>query len=73
MKQSSIEWFFDELKRLNVTVPSESAVELSEIYKKAQDIHKDDIENAYLQGYAECDSYGVMCVDEYYEKTFKSE
>ena len=79
-KQSSIEWFFDELKRLNVTVPSESAIELLESYKKTKDMHKQEIVEAWdsaeancihrvIQERTDCLRYG----DEYYKNTYEKE
>ena len=71
MKQSSIEWFFDELKRLNVTVPSESAIELLESYKKTKQMHKQEIIEA-------CEEFlditlPIEVYKEYYKITYEKE
>ena len=79
-KQSSIQWFFDELKRLNVTVPSESAIELLESYKKTKEMHKQEIvefateydeycHNSFVQNRHQ----SIKSAEEIYNETFKSE
>lgn len=72
-KQSSIEWFFDELKRLNVTVPSESAIELLESYKKTKEMHKQEIIEAHYDWNRIIDKLPSRSAEEYYNKTFETE
>lgn len=43
-----------------------------EIIKNSKEIEKDNIENAYIQGFCHCDKKGVMDFEKYYKKTFKS-
>jgi len=33
---------------------------------------KDNIENAYIQGFCDCDKTGIMDVEKYYKQTFKN-
>jgi hypothetical protein len=35
------------------------------------EMEKQQIENAYLQGFAECDTHGIMSLDKYFNETFK--
>jgi hypothetical protein len=71
MKQSSIEWIYNNLKsHFEHDGDLLEAVKMS--FEQAKAMHKDEIENAYWDGGQWVPTVGSQC-EEYYNKTFKSE
>lgn len=70
MKQSSIEWFINELDK---TIPyqhiSTSQI-FTEIIEQAKAIHKDEIINAWKQGDGQYDKVAEKMSLEYYNEIF---
>lgn len=71
MKQTAVEWFFDNLKSHEI-----QAEHLS-IYEKAKAMEKDQIEDAHIEGQRVFDDYPHTewtnhQAEEYYNKTFKN-
>lgn len=70
--QTAIDWLNSEFERLS----NQIGVNLSwsivdDLIKQAKEKEKDQIENAYIQGFCECDNIGVMDTEKYYKNTFK--
>jgi hypothetical protein len=60
MRQSSIEWFLSEFeKQIQFKPNSELDIWFKELLPKAKELHKMEIEHAYLDG----DSNGCGCYD----------
>ena len=74
--QTSIEWLISEFeKQIEFRPDSELDIWFKELFPKAKELHKMEIENAYLDG----DSNGCGCYDwsteeqaeDYYKETYK--
>ena len=74
MKQTAVEWLIEHLN-LDETSPNYNNLTI----KKAKEMEKEQIEDAYEQGYTEDIPYPVsggyykMNAEQYYNETFKSE
>ena len=60
-KETAIDWFAEQY---NLVGTAE--------HEEAKERFRDQIENAYIQGFCECDSTGVMGVDEYFKESYGS-
>jgi uncharacterized protein (UPF0335 family) len=45
---------------------------IKRIDEELLEMEKNQIEDSYLQGFAECDATGIMDCEKYYNETFKS-
>ncbi len=71
MKQSSIEWIYNNLKsHFEHDGDLLEAVKMS--FEQAKAMHKDEIENAYWDGGQWVPTVGSQC-EEYYNETFNTE
>jgi hypothetical protein len=61
--KTAIDWFEQELDKLDIQIPFS-------IFEEAKEMFKDQIENAYIQGFCECNAIGIMDVDKYYNKNY---
>ena len=72
MKQSSIEWFINELDK---TIPyqhiSKSQI-FTDIIEQAKAMHKEEIEKTYIKGYEDKD-FSYFDPEQYYNETFGGE
>ena len=70
MKQSSIEWIYNNLKsHFEHDGDLLEAVQMS--FKQAKAMHKEEIENAYWDGGQWVPTSGSQC-EEYYNETFNT-
>jgi hypothetical protein len=70
MKQSSIEWIYNNLKsHFEHDGDLLEAVKMS--FEQAKAMHKDEIENAYWDGGQWVPTVGSQC-EEYYNETFNT-
>ena len=70
MKQSSIEWIYNNLKsHFEYDGDLLEAVKMS--FEQAKAMHKDEIENAYWDGGQWVPTVGSQC-EEYYNETFNT-
>jgi len=75
MKQTAVEWLFEEIKKLTGL----NIADDEPIVEQAKEMEKEQIEDAYEQGYTEDIPYPVsggyykMNAEQYYNETFKSE
>jgi hypothetical protein len=71
MKQTALEWFFDNLKN------HEIQAEHYGLYKQAKEMEKEQIIDAYIQKRNKCNMSKAMQIisnaEQYYNKTYKSE
>ena len=65
MKQTAVEWLYEELILDGINVPKV-------FYDKAKEMEKEQIIDAYYQGDADSDNIHVDA-EQYYNETFKSE
>ena len=71
MKQSSIEWIYNNLKsHFEHDGDLLEAVKMS--FEQAKAMHKDEIENAYWDGGQWVPTVGSQC-EEYYNETFNTQ
>jgi len=70
-QSSSVDFFWNQLPEiLPFTVDTETAVKLWEAFEQAKAMHKDEIEDAYKNGW-DAGDFGSDCWEEiYYNKTF---
>jgi hypothetical protein len=72
--QTSIEMIIEEVKRLsNIHENRVPSVLLFETLFKAEEMHKQEIENTYWNAYKEGQYSGDKTAEEYYQKTFKKD
>lgn len=69
MKQTAVQWFFDELYSIRKTIPFEDqANAILKAFEQAKAMEKEQLRKAYL-----ADPYNAICgFEQYYNKTFKS-
>jgi flagellar biosynthesis/type III secretory pathway protein FliH len=68
MKKTAVEYAIQEIEKL-------AGIKISRdenCIQKANEMFEHQIEDAYLQGFAECDATGIMDCEQYYNETFKS-
>jgi len=76
MKQTAVEWQFEQLfnsfEKFNngECTFNEFLKRKLEIREQAKEIEKQQLEESYLQGFAECDATGIMDFEQYYNETF---
>jgi len=74
MKQSSIEWIYNNLKsHFEHDGDLLEAVKMS--FEQAKAMHKEEIENAYIEGCGDnvlCESTDKKRAEEYYNETFNT-
>lgn len=63
MKQTSVEWLYEELILEGINVPKV-------FYDKAKEMEKEQIEEAYMVGYYNHSIKSIMNSEEYYEQNF---
>jgi hypothetical protein len=68
-KQTAVEWLIEQIENQRETGNTDLRTTLH-FCDKAKEMEKEQIENAYIQGFAECDSTGIMDVEQYYNQTF---
>ena len=72
--QTSIEMIIEEVKRLsNIHENRVPSVLLFETLFKAEEMHKQEIENTYWNAYKEGQYSGDKTAEEYYQETFKKD
>lgn len=64
--KTAVDFFIEQLFELR-----NPTLNQIEIIKKAKELEKDNLENAYIQGFCHCDNKRVMDFDKYYKKTFE--
>ena len=73
-KQTAVEWLYEELlAQFHLQIDSFIAHELKGKLKQAKEMHKQEIENAYLNGRYEADKIVMserFYAEKYYNKTF---
>jgi hypothetical protein len=65
MKQTAVEWFFNELKRMNYFIGND----MYEAYKQAKELEKQDIIDAHVSGYDCSGENGEDYYNAIYDKT----
>ena len=65
-KQTSIEWLYKNL--LDNPLSNEDVIYNINVIEQAKGMHEQEIEDAYIQGFAECDATGIMDVDKYLQR-----
>jgi hypothetical protein len=68
-KQTAVEWLIEQIENQRETGNTDLRTTLH-FCDKAKEMEKEQIENAYIQGFAECDATGIMDVEQYYNQTF---
>ena len=66
MKQTAVEWLFEQLDIVDSSISYE-------YFKQAKEMEKEQITDAYWVSYKEGQYSGDKTADEYYNQTFKSE
>ena len=73
MKQTTVEWLVEEMI-LRLSIRIENTFEGNNLLKKAKEMEKENIKQAYNDGKAAVIHIeNNMSLDEYYDKTFKNE
>ncbi len=67
-KQTAVEWLVDCIESMDW----KGIKTRKELYAKAKEMEKEQIEDAYIIGYTNCE-VGIKCRNQYYNETFKSE
>jgi hypothetical protein len=70
MKQSSIDWIYNNLK-LHFEHDGDLLEAVNMSFEQAKAMHKDEIENAYWDGGQWVPTVGSQC-EEYYNETFNT-
>jgi hypothetical protein len=74
-KQSAVEWFNEEINKLNVG--TDARVFIAKLFEQAKEMEKEQIRIAYMEGAFEkmrhLEGKEFMMPTEYYNETFKSE
>ena len=73
MKQSSIEWLENEIKKLNIKVDGATQVSVIRIIEEAKEMHKQEVIEAHCEGQNIEDTCGVSDAEQYYNDKFKTE
>ena len=75
MKQTAVEWFFNELYSIRKTIPFEQQADaILKAFEQAKAMEKEQIVKASAIAYEDMfGSDGTEYGEEYYNKTFKSE
>jgi hypothetical protein len=71
MKQTAVDFAVEQLEKL---IPSGNQIIIRIILEKAKAMHKEEIENAYIEGCGDnilCESTDKKRAEEYYNETFK--
>jgi hypothetical protein len=70
-KQTSVEWFFNELQRMQYFIGND----MLEAYKQTKEMHRQEIENAYRVGKFEANLpiEKQATGNQYYNETFKQD
>lgn len=72
MKQTAVEWLVEEMI-LRLSIRIENTFEGNNLLKKAKEMEKENIKQAYNDGKAAVIHIeNNMSLDEYYDKTFKN-
>lgn len=72
-KQSSVVFFWNQLPEiLPFTVNTETAIKLLEAYEQAKEMHKDEIKNAFTNGFILSRNSNVIADEKFYNETFGS-
>jgi hypothetical protein len=66
MEQTGVEFLVELLNNLN----DDFNLAFKDEIEQAKEMEKQQIEDAYLQGFAECDATGIMDYKQYYKETF---
>ena len=71
MKQTAVEWLYNELSKNNASTDSviEKINKESSIWEQAKELEKEQIKNAYNDGYFG-DAYKYKDWEEYYNQTY---
>lgn len=72
MEKTAVEWFFNELQRMQYFIGND----MLEAYKQAKEMEKEQIIDAYINGiHSECykNGIGIGCGKHYYNQTFKQD
>ena len=73
MKQTAVEWLVEEMI-LRLSIRIENTFEGNNLLKKAKEMEKENIKQAYNDGKAAVIHIkNNMSLEEYYDKTFKNE
>jgi hypothetical protein len=73
MKQTAVEWLVEEMI-LRLSIRIENTFEGNNLLKKAKEMEKENIKQAYNDGKAAVINIkNNMSLEEYYDKTFKNE
>jgi hypothetical protein len=73
MKQTAVEWFFDELYSIRKTIPFENQADaILKAFEQAKAMEKEQIMRAHSSGYNSGMDNEIVLSYEYYIKTFKS-
>jgi hypothetical protein len=64
-KTTAVEYLFEKLWE-----SPKDKLTWNAILEQAKQMEKEQIENAYIQGFAECDATGIMDVEQYYKKKY---
>jgi hypothetical protein len=67
MKQTAVEWFFNELQRMQYFIGND----MVEAYNQAKEMEKQQIIDAYKQGQFDGDIIRDTDAEQYYNQTFK--
>jgi hypothetical protein len=70
MKQSSIEWLVNEIKKLNIKVDGATQFSAIRIIEEAKEMHKQEVIDAYANGYVDGVARNKVPAEQYYNETF---
>jgi hypothetical protein len=63
---TAVEWLINELQNS----PAFHSQFFKDEFQQAKEMEKQQIIDAYKQGFSDCDDIGISVYDEYYNKTF---
>ena len=66
-KQTAVEWFWNQIEN------SKPNLNWYKILEQAKEMEKQQIIDAYIKGWFQCDEGKLMKSGQYYQETFKSE
>jgi hypothetical protein len=74
MKQTAVEWFNEEINKLNVG--TDARVFIAKLFEQAKEMEKEQIVEAYKEGYSDGDFYEDERLDkelaeQYYKETYE--
>lgn len=73
MKQTAVEWFFNELYSIRKTIPFEQQTDaILKAFEQAKEMEMKQIMDAYSKGHIESSWGRFAHSEQYYNETFKS-